>query len=121
MNKYPPEILIVLLYAMIQLLDMSLIEKAQNFFLELSASLSRDDLNQCDFPVNRFFDDAVQFRVNLLAAVIDVVQVKFKFCHYFFFSLGRKSNGGRWFILIRFARDSLVCSTVIEPVSQLNR
>jgi hypothetical protein len=94
MNKYPPEILIIFLYAMIQLLDVILIEKAQDFFLQLPAAFAWNDFNERNFLLDCLFHDAVQFRVNLLTAVVDVVQVELEFCHYFFFLSAENRTAG---------------------------
>ena len=75
MNEYPSKVLIVFFNAVVELLDMSLIQKAQDLLLELSAAFAWDDLNEFDLADNGFFDDAVQFRVNLIAFVVDLVQV----------------------------------------------
>ena len=95
MNKNPPEVFIVLLDAVIKLFDVSLIEKPHNFLLELPTAFARDDFDETDFLFKCLFNDAIEFRIDLVTAVIDVMQVEFKFCHYFFFSFGRNSNGGR--------------------------
>ena len=58
-NEYPPKILVILLYAVIQLLDMSLIQETKNFFLELTAAFAGDDLHEFDLSINGFLDDAV--------------------------------------------------------------
>ena len=81
MNKDAAEIFIILLYAVIQLLDVTLIQEAQHFLLELPAALAGDDLDQFDLALERFFHDAIQLRIDLLAAVVDVVQIQFEFCH----------------------------------------
>jgi len=120
MNKNPPEVFIILLDAVIKLFDVSLIEKPQNFLLKLPTAFARDDFDETDFLFKRLFNDAIELGVDLVAMLIDVVQVELKFCHYFFFSFGRNSNGGRWFSLIKFAPNSLTYNTVTEPVSQLN-
>jgi hypothetical protein len=94
MDEYPPEILVILFDTVIQFLDVSLIKKPQDFFLELSAALAGDDLHQFDFSVNRLFHNAIEFRVYLVSAIVDFVQVEFELCHYFFFSFNRDSKGG---------------------------
>ena len=58
-NEYPAVVLIVLLHTVIQLFDVSLIEKAQDLLLELSASFAGDDFHQRDLLVHGFFYDAV--------------------------------------------------------------
>ena len=81
MDEDAPEIAIVFLNAMVQRPNMRLIEKAQDMLLELPAAFTRDDLNQFNFPINGFFHNPIQFCIDLLATVVDIMQVKFKFCH----------------------------------------
>ena len=76
-DEYPAVVLIVLLHTVIQLLDMSLIEKTQDLLLELPAPFTGYDINKCDLFVKCFFNDAVQFRIDLIALVVNVVQVQF--------------------------------------------
>lgn len=61
MDENPPKILIVLLYAVIQLFDVTLIQEAQDLFLELPAALAGDDFDKYDFFLDGFIDDPVQF------------------------------------------------------------
>lgn len=75
------EIFIVLFEAMIQFLDLWLVQEPQYFLLELPTAFAGDDLNEFDFPVNRFLHNPIKFRVDLIAAVVYVVQVQFKLCH----------------------------------------
>lgn len=81
MHKDASEILVVFFDAMVELANVRLIQKAQNFFLERAASLARNNFDEINFPVNRFLDNAIQFRINLSAAIVDVVQIEFEFCH----------------------------------------
>jgi hypothetical protein len=76
MDEYPPEVAIVLLDAMIKLSDMSLVQKTQHFFLELPAAFAGDDLDQFYFSIDGFFHNAIQFHIDLVALVVNVVQVK---------------------------------------------
>ena len=76
-DKDTPKILVILFHPMIQGLDMFLIKKAQHLFLQLSAAFAGDDLHQFDVLVNRLLDDAVQLRFDLIAPVVDFVQVQF--------------------------------------------
>lgn len=87
MDKDASEILVVFFDAMVQLADVRLIQKAQNFFLELSTTLAWDDFDKINFPVNRFLNDAIEFGVNLIAAIINVVQIEFEFCHWSYLRL----------------------------------
>jgi hypothetical protein len=81
MDEYPPEIFVILLNTMVQFLDMSLVQEAQDLFLELAASLPRDYLDKCNFLFDCFFHNTIKFRVNMIAAVVNVVQVEFEFGH----------------------------------------
>ena len=83
-NEYPAVILIVLFHAVIQFFDMPLIGKAQNLLFELPAAFAGDDFNERDLLVHGFFYDTVEFRVDLIAFVVNIVQVEFKFCHVYF-------------------------------------
>lgn len=82
-NKNPSEVFIVLLESMVELLNVSLIKKAQNLLFELSTSLTGNDLDETDFLFKRLCNNAIEFRVDLVAAIVDVVQVEFKLCHSF--------------------------------------
>jgi hypothetical protein len=90
-DKNTPKVFVVFLDAVIEFFDVTLIQKPQHLFLELSTAFAGDDLNQFDPLFDGFLHDAVQFRVDLVAAIVDFVQVEFEFCHYI---LGRKSKGG---------------------------
>jgi hypothetical protein len=72
-DEDPPEVFIVLLEAVIKLFDMSLVQKAQDLFLELSTAFAGDDLDQFDLPVDCFLHNAIQFCIDLFAAIVDVV------------------------------------------------
>ena len=73
MDKDAAEILVVLFDAMVELADVRLIQKAQHFFLELPAALAGNDFDEINLLVHRFLDNAIEFRVNLSAAIVDVV------------------------------------------------
>lgn len=75
MNKDASKILVVFLDAVIQLANARLIQKAQNFVLELSAAFAWDDFDEINFLVNGFLYDAIQFSVDFPAAIVNVVQV----------------------------------------------
>lgn len=62
---------------------MPLIEKAQYFLFELATSFAGDDLDKFDFTFESFFNDPVEFRLDLIALVVNIVQVKFELCHHF--------------------------------------
>jgi hypothetical protein len=73
MYKNPAVVLIVFLQPMIELLDVRLHEESYDTFLQLSAALAGDYLDECDPIVDSLGDDAVQFRVDSEAFVIDIV------------------------------------------------
>jgi hypothetical protein len=81
MHKHPPEILVVLLNAMIEGFDVGLVEVAKNFLFELAAALAGDDFDEGDLFTDGLVNDAVKFLVQGAAVVIDVVQVEFEFGH----------------------------------------
>jgi hypothetical protein len=80
-NEYPPKILVILFQAMVKLLNMSLIQKSQHLLLELAAAFAGNDLDQLYFPVQGLLHNAIQRRIDLIAAVVDVVQIQFEFGH----------------------------------------
>ena len=80
-NEYPPKILVILLYAVIQLLDMSLIQETKNFFLELTAAFAGDDLHDGDPLLHSLLHDVVQCTVDVLPLVEDVMQVELELGH----------------------------------------
>ena len=77
MDENATVILVVLFDPVVKFLDMPLIEKTQYLLLELSAAFAGDDFDKGYFLVNGFFDDAVEFLVDLVAFVVDVVEVEF--------------------------------------------
>jgi hypothetical protein len=80
-DKDAPEVLIILLDAVIEGFDTRLIQEAQHTLFKLTAPLAGDDLDQLDALVNRFLDDALQLGINVTAPVIDGVQVQLELCH----------------------------------------
>ena len=74
-NKYPSEVGIVLVDAVVELLNVLLIEEAEDMLLELPAPLPWDNLDQGDFLFDSFLDDAVEFGLDCLSLVEDVVEV----------------------------------------------
>jgi hypothetical protein len=72
-DKYPPEVFIVFFNTVIQLFDMTLIQKSQDFFLELSAAFAWDNFHQCNFSVNSFFNDSIEFFIDLIALVVNIM------------------------------------------------
>ena len=58
MNEHPPIVARILLYAVVESLHILLIEETQDVFLELTASLSRDDLDDRRLLGHGLVDDA---------------------------------------------------------------
>lgn len=77
MYEDPSVIFIVFFKAMIELTDMFLIEETDHPFLELAAAFSRDDLDEFDAFLNRFFDHPIQLLFDQLPAIVNIVQIKF--------------------------------------------
>lgn len=77
MNEDATEIFVVFFHAMIQLFDMVLIQEPQHFFLELTAALAWDNFNKIDLSVNCFFHDLVEFFVDQIAFVVNIMQIQF--------------------------------------------
>ena len=77
MDKNAAKILVIFLKTVIQLTDFLLVEIPEDAFLELAAAFTGNDLHQRDAFINCLLDDAVQFSINLVAAVIYIVKVKF--------------------------------------------
>src|SRR5690242_14867822 len=66
----------VLLDAVVEPLDVLLIEEPQDLLLELPRSLTRDDFDKRGALLDRLVDDAAQRLVDLGALVEDVVQIQ---------------------------------------------
>ena len=77
MDKYPSPILVVLFDPMI-LPFIILLQRAQNEFLELAASLAGNDLNAFGLFVDRFLHDLGDRLIELVAFGKDVMKIKFK-------------------------------------------
>ena len=75
MNKNAPEIFTILFNAVIQGADMSLIKKAQHALLELPTAFAGNNLHQLDTLLNGFLYNAIEFDFDLVAVVINIVQV----------------------------------------------
>ena len=82
MNKDAPKVFAILFNPMILRADMGLIEKAQHPFFQLSAALPRDNFNQLDAFLDRFLDHPVQFCLDPVTAVVDIMQIKFYLGHH---------------------------------------
>src|SRR5258706_7081401 len=75
-DKQPAPVLGVLLHAVIQRLDLLLVEEPQYPLLQLARALTRNDLHQRRLLGHRLVDDPAQRPVDVLAPVEDVVQVE---------------------------------------------
>ena len=76
-HKNPPEILAIFVNTMIKGTNMLLVEKAEHLLFELPASLTGDNFHECNFLFNRLLDDAIEFSVNFIAAIINIMKVEF--------------------------------------------
>src|SRR5690242_4333185 len=76
MNEKAAEVLRILLDSVVFRFDLFLLKEPQHVLLELSGSLARDDLDQRRLLGLRLRDDGPQRPVDVLAPVVDVVQVK---------------------------------------------
>src|SRR5690242_8435576 len=76
MNEKAAEVLRILLDSVVFRFDLFLLKEAQHVLLELSGSLAGDDLDQGRLLGFRLVDDGPQRPVDVLAPVVDVVQVK---------------------------------------------
>ena len=76
-HKNSPKILAVFVYAMVKRANMFLVEKAEHFLFELSASLTGNDLYKRDFLLDRLLDNAIEFRINFIALIVNIVKVEF--------------------------------------------
>jgi hypothetical protein len=72
-HKNTPEILAVLVNAMIKNSNIFLVKKTEYFLFELPAPFAGDDLDKVDFLFDRFLNDAIKFRFYFVAAIVDVV------------------------------------------------
>jgi hypothetical protein len=61
---------------MVQPTDVGLVEKAKDAFLELAAALSWDDLYQIDALLNGLLHNAVEFGVDQVAAVVEIMEIQ---------------------------------------------
>src|SRR6478609_3259513 len=66
----------VLLDPVVKALDVLAVQEAQNPLLELTRALPGDDLNQGRLLLDRLVDDGSQRSLDLIAPVVDVVQVE---------------------------------------------
>jgi hypothetical protein len=75
MHEYPAEVLIILLNAMIQLLYFRAIKETKNAFLELTASLAGNNLDQFYPLFGSLADNPSQLPLNGPSIAKDIVQV----------------------------------------------
>ena len=73
MDEDSPEVVGVLLDAVVQGSDLLLLEESQDALFELSRPLARDDLDERNVPSYGLVYYLAQRPVDLVAAVIDVV------------------------------------------------
>ena len=52
---------------------MFLVEKAEHFLFELTAALTGDDLYERDLLINRLLDNAIEFCVNFIALIVNIM------------------------------------------------
>ena len=76
MDEDPAEVVGVLLDAVIERLDLFLVEEAQDALLQLTASLAGDDLDEPHSLRNRLVDDGSKGTVDIVASVVDLVQIE---------------------------------------------
>ena len=81
MHKNPPKVLAVLFDPVVDLFNLTLVQKPQDPFLELAASLARNDFDKFDPFFDRLANHAVQLNFEQIALVVDVVEVKFELGH----------------------------------------
>src|ERR1700754_3385425 len=77
-HEHPPEVVLVLLHAVVERLDLLLLQKPQHALLELPGPLARDDLHERGLLRHGLVDHRSQRLVDLPAPVVDVVQVEFE-------------------------------------------
>src|SRR5579872_5839054 len=63
---------------MVKRLDLLLLQEPEHVLLELTRSLARNDLDQRRLRPHRLVDDVAQGPVDVVAPVIDVVQIEFE-------------------------------------------
>ena len=60
-------------------LDLLLVQEPQDALFQLTRSLARDDLHNCRLGPHGLVDDLTQRAVDVLSAVVDVVEVELEF------------------------------------------
>ncbi len=81
MDEDSAKVLVVFFNAMIQLFDVTLIQKAEHFLFKLPAAFAGNNFHQLYFLSHGLLHNAVEFRVDLAAAIVDVMQIQFEFGH----------------------------------------
>src|SRR5580704_788090 len=76
MHEQPAEVLRVLLDPVVPGLDVLALQEPQHVLLELSRPFARDDLDQRRLLFRRLVENRLQRAVDVLPAVVNVVQVK---------------------------------------------
>src|SRR5271168_4339631 len=76
MHEQPAEVLRVLLDPVVLGLDVLALQKPQHVLLELTRPFAWDDFDQRRLLFRRLVENRLQRAVDVLAAVVDVVQVK---------------------------------------------
>lgn len=80
MDEHSPEVVRVLLDAVVESLDLLLVKETQHPFLQLAAAFSRDDLDRRRFDPDRLIEDVSERPVDLVAPVVDVVEIELQLC-----------------------------------------
>lgn len=71
------KVFVVLFDAVVHGADMLLVEKAEDTLFELAAAFAGDDFDEGDALLNRFVHDALEFGLDFVALVVDVVEIEF--------------------------------------------
>ena len=75
-DEDPAEVVGVLVNAVVERLDLALVEKPKDALLQLTRSFARNDLDDLRLLGDRFIDDPSQGAVDLVALVVDLMEVK---------------------------------------------
>ena len=67
--------------AVVEGFDVFLLEEFKDAFFEDAGAFAGDDFDEGNFLVDGFAHDVVEGGFDLFAAVEDVVEVEFEFCH----------------------------------------
>src|ERR1017187_7296346 len=78
MHEKPPEVFRIFLYPMIKSFDFLLLQESEHMFLQLPGALAGDNLDQWRLFPHSLVDDVLQGAVDVLAPVVDVMQVEFQ-------------------------------------------